>query len=270
MRKTISLQSDVTFEFDKSDIRDEAEADLHNVVSVLNSADLFSEILIVGHTCDIGTDEYNVGLSNRRANSVMDFLKKGGLNVEVVRAEGHGEREPRLENTSIANRSRNRRVEIIFMVREGEEIETTVTQGDQVGTKRYEYTYLRPVSTGVINAVESQPVASGMVTGEYVEGEMSPRQVIGLNGAVEPGATYVVAFSESDEVLRDSAQLVTGQLDFKPNETLLLRRLGGEMALNCRAQSYAHVINYPTIPIILIPGEHPRKPPTPDDVASPN
>jgi len=68
----------------------------------------------------------------------------------------------------------------------------------------------------------------------------------------------------------DNAGEVTGQLDFKPNETLVVRRMGGEMALNCRAQSYAYVLNFPPVPIVRYPDPLPPPPPGDDDVASPN
>jgi len=112
--------------------------------------------------------------------------------------------------------------------------------------------------------------AGGMAAGQYSEGDMKPRQVIGLNGAVEPGATYIVAYGESDDAVKERAQLVTNQLDFKPNETLVLRRLGGEMALNCRAQAWSYVLSYPPVPLIRYPEPGPPPPPGPPDLASPN
>ena len=119
LKKTISLQSDVTFEFDKAEIRAEASDDLKKVVEVLNEADIFSEILISGYTCDMGSDAYNLALSERRARSVKNFLQESGLKDVTIRTEGLGESNPRLPNTSTANRSRNRRVDITFVTKEG-------------------------------------------------------------------------------------------------------------------------------------------------------
>ena len=270
MRRTITLQSDVTFDFDKSDIRVETSDDLKQVIKVLNAADIISEVLVVGHTCNIGTDEYNQGLSERRANSVKDFLLDAGLEVEVIRAEGRGEAEPRVSNDTVANRSRNRRIELTFTTYDGSEIEATVTAADGDTPKRWDYTFLKAMPTDVVGETESEVIVNKMPSGEYVKGDMKPRQVIGLNGAIETGGTFVVVFNDSDEVLTEKADLVTGQLDFLPNETLLVRRLGGEMALNCRAQSYAYVINYPSIPIRILDDPTPPPPPEDDDVASPN
>ena len=270
VKKTISLESDVTFEFDKAEIRGEASDDLQQVVKALNDADIFSEILISGYTCDLGPDAYNQVLSERRADSVKSFLQEAGLKDVAIRTEGLGEANPRLPNISEANRARNRRVDITFVTKEGEEFETSVAESDAGGPKKVEYTFLVPIPP-TVHEVESEPAGS-MVAGEYYEGGDSPRQVIGLNGAVEPGQTFTVAYSESDDELKDKAQLVTNQLDFLPNETLVVRRLGGEMALNCRAQSYAYVTNYPSVPFIRYPNPDPVPAPRPPnvEVASPN
>ena len=269
IKKTISLQSDVTFDFDKADIRGEASEDLQKVIGVLNEADIFSEILISGHTCDMGEEAYNLALSERRADSVRDFLQQNGLKDVPIRTEGLGEAGPRLPNVSEANRARNRRVVITFVTKEGEEIETSVSQGDTGGEVR-EYTFMVPIPP-TVHEVETKSAGS-MAAGEYSSGDDKPREVIGLNGAVEPGETWIIAYSESDDAIKDKADVITGQLDFQPNETLVVRRLGGDMALNCRAQSYAYVINYPPVPFVRYPvsdREPPYRPPN-DEIASPN
>jgi outer membrane protein OmpA-like peptidoglycan-associated protein len=275
IKRTISLESDVTFEFDKSDIRAEASEDLQKVIGALNDADIFSEILIVGHTCDMGSDAYNLALSERRADSVRDFLQQNGLKDVTIRTEGQGEAAPRLPNTSQANRSRNRRVDITFVTREGEEIETTVSQADPNQPRKYEYTFLLPIPP-TVHEVETE-AAGTMAAGEYVEGDMNPRQVIGLNGAIEPGETWVMVFDRSDDRLKEAAQEITGQLNYLPNETLVLRRMGGELAMYCRAHAYAYVNWYPAVPFVRPPEpsdpEPPPPPPPPppdDDFSSPN
>jgi outer membrane protein OmpA-like peptidoglycan-associated protein len=270
IKKTISLESDVTFDFDKAEIRGEASEDLKKVIGVLNEAEFFSEVLISGHTCDLGSDAYNLDLSRRRAESVRNYLQQTGLKDVAIRTEGLGETQPRLPNTSEANRSRNRRVDITFVTRAGEEIETSVTQADPSQAKKYEYTFLLPVPP-TVHEVESEP-AGTMAAGEYREGGMRPRQVIGLNGAVEPGQVWTIASSEADDAIKEQANELTGQLDFEPHETLVLRRLGGDMALSCRSHAWTHVINYPSVPLIRHPDpdDPPEPPPEPPDFASPN
>ncbi|UWQ39325.1 OmpA family protein [Leisingera aquaemixtae] len=66
--------------------------------------------VIAGHTDSRASDEYNIGLSQRRANAVAQVARSAGARVNDVRA--YGEREPRVPNTSAANMATNRRVEI--------------------------------------------------------------------------------------------------------------------------------------------------------------
>jgi hypothetical protein len=104
----------------------------------------------------------------------------------------------------------------------------------------------------------------------YIEGTNDPRRVIGLNGAIEPGETFVIAYNESDEAITDVANLVTGQLDFRPNDTILLRKVAGDLAMSCRASSFAYVNNFPAEPPIRPITINPPPPPNNDDFASPH
>lgn len=71
-------------------------------------------IKIEGHTDDIGSTKYNLRLSVKRAHSVASFLKKYDVKILSKNITGHGEKQPRMPNTSIENRKLNRRVEIII------------------------------------------------------------------------------------------------------------------------------------------------------------
>ncbi len=260
-KNTIVLESGVTFELDKWAVREEAGETLRSIVDVINRADIFSEILIAGHTCDIATDEYNQLLSERRAESVRDFLVGAGLEVDAIRVEGHGEHDPRLPNTSEENRSQNRRVEITFVTRGGREIQRTVSEAD--GGRRLEFSW-------VTEAEESEAVVRAdiplLLGSEYfcATDEDDPREVIGLNGHIEPGETFLVAYDGSEEELTDLADIVTGQLDFLPNETLVLRRFGGARALACKAHTYALLYEYPPH---IIPIPEPLRP-LPDPICT--
>ncbi|TNJ47867.1 OmpA family protein [Phaeobacter sp. B1627] len=66
--------------------------------------------VVAGHTDSRASDEYNMGLSQRRANTVAQVARSVGARIEDVRA--YGERSPRVPNTSAANMAQNRRVEI--------------------------------------------------------------------------------------------------------------------------------------------------------------
>jgi outer membrane protein OmpA-like peptidoglycan-associated protein len=274
VKNTITLDSEVTFDLDKYDIKVEADESLKAVAKVINNAKIFSEIQIVGHTCDLASDDYNQILSENRARSVKDFLEAAGLDVDHIRTEGRGEAEPRFPNDNEANRSKNRRVEITFLTQEGLEIEKTVTDGD---SRKVEISWVRPEGDlGTEGADESlttwkQRLVPVVFNEEgYIEGTNDPRRVIGLNGAIEPGETFVIAYNESDEAITDVANLVTGQLDFRPNDTILLRKVAGDLAMSCRASSFAYVNNFPAEPPIRPITITPPPPPNNDDFASPH
>ncbi len=66
---------------------------------------------IEGHTCDIGSRQFNQELSEKRAQAVADFLRQRGVSLSRLRAQGQGETDPLVPNTSSGNRKINRRVE---------------------------------------------------------------------------------------------------------------------------------------------------------------
>jgi outer membrane protein OmpA-like peptidoglycan-associated protein len=75
---------------------------------------------IEGHTDDVGSESSNVGLSDRRARSVMAALVGMGIGADRLRTRGFGEANPVGENGSAAGRQMNRRVEVIFATEAGD------------------------------------------------------------------------------------------------------------------------------------------------------
>lgn len=113
----IALQAEVLFDFDKHDLRPEAEATLLKVAEVIRANP--GPVTVEGHTDAKGADTYNQKLSESRAESVKGWLiGKGGLAPARVKAIGFGEARPVASNTKPdgaddpAGRQRNRRVEI--------------------------------------------------------------------------------------------------------------------------------------------------------------
>ena len=104
----------IYFDFDKSELRPHSKEVLAKVADYLKHYPDIA-VTVYGHTCDIGTDKYNEGLSNRRAESAKGYLIRT-LNVspDRIKVIGKGEREPALPNTSEANREKNRRCEFSF------------------------------------------------------------------------------------------------------------------------------------------------------------
>lgn len=72
---------------------------------------------IVGHTDSVGSEMYNLQLSIKRAEAVMEYLRSRGVALDRMSADGRGEAEPIADNARESNRTRNRRVEIFVRAR---------------------------------------------------------------------------------------------------------------------------------------------------------
>lgn len=99
------------FAFDKAELRPEDRELLSRVAGILISATDYT-ISVNGHTDDVGSDEYNQKLSERRAQAVHDYLVNAGLSRDILSVQGHGKSRPLVKGTSDAARARNRRVEL--------------------------------------------------------------------------------------------------------------------------------------------------------------
>ncbi|HEY6863265.1 MAG TPA: OmpA family protein [Burkholderiales bacterium] len=107
----VTLQADALFDFDKSAIRADAQGRLDDVVARAKGVSV-EAVNVVGHTDSIGSDEYNMKLSQRRAASVKDYLVKHGVPASRVHTQGKGESAPIADNKTREGRQKNRRAEI--------------------------------------------------------------------------------------------------------------------------------------------------------------
>ena len=115
LRRKIIKIGKVQFAYDSAKLLPPAFPVLKDVVRKIKEADFeFKQIIIEGHTSAEGTDEYNMKLSERRANSVRNYLiKKGGLSADMLTIEAFGESRTIAPDTE-EGREVNRRVEFIF------------------------------------------------------------------------------------------------------------------------------------------------------------
>ena len=111
-RGLIVNMSDVLFDYDRATLKPGAREKLARVAGVLMAYPGL-EIEVEGHTDSMGTDEYNQGLSERRATSVREYLVNQGIPRETIEAMGFGESRPVVGNETAAGRQRNRRVELV-------------------------------------------------------------------------------------------------------------------------------------------------------------
>ena len=111
--KIALTMNNIFFDFDKSTLRPESYHELNRWVQVFKkNPDLNAEIH--GHTCWIGTDAYNQGLSERRATAVMEYLVSQGIVQSRLTMIGFGETKPTVSNETQEGREQNRRVEVLF------------------------------------------------------------------------------------------------------------------------------------------------------------
>lgn len=109
VREKIVLRG-INFDFDKSDIKPEFVPVLDEAVDILKKHPN-TNIIIEGHTCWIGTEKYNQGLSERRAASVCKYLAEKGISQNSLDTIGYGETRPIADNQTLEGRRMNRRVE---------------------------------------------------------------------------------------------------------------------------------------------------------------
>ncbi len=113
----VTFASGVLFGFDKSDLAATAQDNIKQLAEVLNKyPDTY--VRVEGHTDDKGTDEYNMGLSERRANAVAAFLRAQGIAANRVQPFWYGESQPKAPNDTEENRAKNRRVEFAIFANE--------------------------------------------------------------------------------------------------------------------------------------------------------
>lgn len=104
----------IQFNFNDTEVRDEeTKAKLDRLVKYMIDCDVTT--LVVGHTCDMGTEEYNQFIGMERAKKVKALFIKQGVPENKIMVESKGETQPKYPNDTRENRAKNRRVEIIVV-----------------------------------------------------------------------------------------------------------------------------------------------------------
>ncbi len=107
----VRVELDVKFDFDKSVVKPDSQDDIKSLADFMKQYPQ-TTTTVEGHTDYIGTDAYNQGLSERRANAVREVLvNQHGIEAGRVSSVGYGESRPVADNTTDAGRAINRRVE---------------------------------------------------------------------------------------------------------------------------------------------------------------
>ncbi len=113
----ITLSADAMFDFDKSVLKPEGKLAIDRELkrTKFEGGGIgIARITVIGNTDSIGTEAYNLKLSERRANAVKDYLVSKGVPASKIHTEGHGERDPVSSNKTKEGRAQNRRADIWF------------------------------------------------------------------------------------------------------------------------------------------------------------
>jgi outer membrane protein OmpA-like peptidoglycan-associated protein len=110
----VKFDSGILFDTDKSALKAEAQSNLQKLAASLQN-NPETNILIVGHTDNTGSDAHNKTLSVQRAESVKSFIAAANVASSRLQTSGKGETEPIADNTTVDGRSKNRRVEIVIV-----------------------------------------------------------------------------------------------------------------------------------------------------------
>lgn len=111
----------IQFAFDSAEILPESYPTLEAVLAIL-SANPTLKLMVRAHTCAIGSDEYNLDLSRRRAKAVKEWLVKKGVPPPSVRYRGLGYHVPIADNSTPGGREKNRRVEFRVTFRDWDSV----------------------------------------------------------------------------------------------------------------------------------------------------
>ncbi|WP_143309842.1 OmpA family protein [Chitinophaga vietnamensis] len=126
----VTFDNGVLFGFDKSDLSPASQQTVAQLAQILNKyPDTY--VRVEGHTDDKGTDAYNMGLSERRTNTVINYLKSQGVAANRIQGFWYGKSQPKFPNDTEENRAKNRRCEFSIFANDKMKNEAKKEAGQQ-------------------------------------------------------------------------------------------------------------------------------------------
>jgi outer membrane protein OmpA-like peptidoglycan-associated protein len=107
----VTMRNEVLFDFNSAGLRSSSRDELREMADVFERYG-DTTIVVAGHTDSVGSESYNKSLSNRRANTVSNYLEDLCVRGSRLDAVGYGESRPKSSNSTSSGRQQNRRVEI--------------------------------------------------------------------------------------------------------------------------------------------------------------
>jgi outer membrane protein OmpA-like peptidoglycan-associated protein len=108
----ISIGNEILFDFNSFELSELARKALEEIKRVIIDKTRLESIIIEGHTDDIGSEEYNMKLSENRANAVKNYFKNIGVDSQSIITKGCGKLKPKVPNIDEDSRKKNRRIEM--------------------------------------------------------------------------------------------------------------------------------------------------------------
>jgi len=113
----ITFSSGILFDVDQSNLKSQYQSELTELSKILNKYE-DTNIMLVGYTDSTGSEEHNLQLSQKRADSVANYMSTQNVNSGRFTTEGYGEAQPVATNDTAAGRAQNRRVEVAIWANE--------------------------------------------------------------------------------------------------------------------------------------------------------
>ena len=110
----VKFDSGILFDTGKSDLKDAAKTNIQNLAATMKN-NPETNIMVIGHTDAVGSDQFNMNLSQQRAAAVKSYAAAQGIASSRLSTVGKGESEPIADNSTETGKSQNRRVEIVIV-----------------------------------------------------------------------------------------------------------------------------------------------------------
>ncbi|MBS7824775.1 OmpA family protein [Wohlfahrtiimonas chitiniclastica] len=113
--RSVSLSADTFFDFDKAVLKPAGKAELNKLAAqIKQDGAKVRSISLAGYTDGIGSQQYNLGLSERRAKAVEAYLVENGVSPSIITTKGYGKENPIATNETAEGRAKNRRVDVVI------------------------------------------------------------------------------------------------------------------------------------------------------------
>ncbi|MEZ5479681.1 MAG: Ig-like domain-containing protein [Thiolinea sp.] len=215
VKHTMELEADTFFKVGDHHLTPEAQQRLRSMIARIRETGHHGTIRITGNTCDIGSDQANQSLSERRAAQVRSFMVANGFNANELMARGLGESQPKYPNTD-ATRHKNRRVDIEYVAYQNDYKDEVIEQGYDVEEQ------VRVISEPRVvwrkELIPSPPTWVGQALRNNIQYKQTidTYRTLGSDAVVE-GGDNVAPVAAADETVVTSGESVT--IDVLANDT---------------------------------------------------